>query len=1090
MTAPIWGNVPPAARILPHWVLWKVEDREKKPTKVPYTVHGARASSTASHTWAAFDEVKKAFDNGGYAGIGFVFTPQAGIVGIDLDHCRDPSTGRIDDWAVDITRRLNSYTEVSPSGAGLHVLVRGKLPEDGKGQKKGLNGPGYRKGAAIEVYATGRYFTVTGDRVEDLPADIEGRQAELDALFVELFRSEPVPGPAGEGPVHTHTAPGRSYLTDEQVVDLASRSKNGDEFKALFSGSTAGYGGDDSAADMALMNMLAFWTGGDPRMMERLFSASGLGKRDKWLKRPDYRERTIQKAISDTAEVYQPPNAAADELKEIFGGGDPNSLPERLKANPRLITDESVLSQLAAMKKNNPVDYSLAVKSLYAAGIRRSSIEAVIAKHEKKIEHEELIGPGSDVVEKAQAIAEKGDPLKYLIWQAQRNHLGDIDYQKVLLLSIASAASETSHGIQPGGNGDKGSGKSDACEAVYHLIPKDRKLDGSLSSMSLFYLQDTGQLKPGMVLFSDDVEYGPIIPIYKRSTGKFQRPSNHYTVSSGKDRKSLKLTMPERVVWWLTSVESVADEQAFDRQYPISTDSRPEHKVRVAREISDRRARKEKLLVEDEGVKVARAIIADMFENAPFKVVIPQAAKAKWLKTSDFRGQEQFWDLVDALVIIRWRQHRMDDDGWLVADDSDLVEAKALMMAHKVAHFADLTEAEVRVVGALMSGLPMTQQELTEQLGIAQCTLSLRLKSIMAKSAIITEDIDRGKKIYRLNPHMDINASYWAGVDLIDLGLDREEGYCSQPIALLQPYCSVIGVPIAMLINNSNRVPSSLLQYYENTKGGRGVSCQECGYREKCPVINLFKTPPPSPPVQTAKNYNNDKKEQQAASKDCNNRGNNLNNGTNNAISRHSKAQIRQTGDRFGDGVTANTVTPFTPEASHENIQNTVNPSPNKATHSDDGLRQPVTDIGKPTQDTARQEHFTAKAAAVTVKPRPVEESSSGPREGPGQEAPPGPEVKEQPVEKGGPAVKPDSSAAGLAGFKAAMARRKCSACEKTFPHDLALWKAKNGIFSYICPECRLKIEGDRNCGSCPVTLVGDRAAIKCNPCIYLGAPA
>jgi len=267
--------------------------------------------------------------------------------------------------------------------------------------------------------------------------------------------------------------------------------------------------------------------------------------------------------------------------------------------------------------------------------------------------------------------------------------------------------------------------------------------------MSLFYLQETGQLKPGMVLFSDDVEYEPIIPIYKRSTGKFQIASNHYTVTGGRDRKSLKLTIPPRIVWWLTSVESVANEQAFDRQYPISTDSSPEHKKRVAREIADRRARPEKRFAEDEGVEIARAIIADMMDSGPFKVAIPQAERATWLKTSDFRGQEQFWDLVDALVVMRWRQHKRNSEGWLIAEDSDLVEAKDLMMAHKVAHFADLTEAEVKVVGVLSDGVPRTQKELTEALGVAQTTVSERLKSILSKSSIITEDQDQGKKVYR-----------------------------------------------------------------------------------------------------------------------------------------------------------------------------------------------------------------------------------------------------------------------------------------------------------------------------------------------------
>ena len=210
----------------------------------------------------------------------------------------------------------------------------------------------------------------------------------------------------------------------------------------------------------------------------------------------------------------------------------------------------------------------------------------------KKVSKKPTETPES-INEKAQAIAEKGDPLKFLIWQAQRNHLGDIDYQKVLIGSIVSAASQTSNGIQPGGNGDKGSGKSDACAATYHLVPMDRRLDGSLSPMSLFYLQEKERLKTGMILFSDDVEYEPIIPIYKRATARFQQGITHFTVSGGKKREAIELKIPPRMVWWLTSVESVANEQAFDRQYPISTDSTPDHKKRVAKEIAARRTRKE-----------------------------------------------------------------------------------------------------------------------------------------------------------------------------------------------------------------------------------------------------------------------------------------------------------------------------------------------------------------------------------------------------------------------------------------------------------------------------------------------------------------
>lgn len=984
MATPQFDAIPAALRILPHWLLWKYEPgKNGKPTKVPKTIYGDSASSTAKGTWSPFDKVKAAFESGGYDGIGFVFTRDAGFTGVDLDHCRDPATGEIDEWAVAIITRLNSYTEISPSGEGVHVIVRGLLPEKAK-HKKTI--PGYQKDAAIEQYCNARFFTVTGDRLPDTPADVEDKQAELDAIYREWITPHESGGSAA-GKMPAATAGG---LTDQQVVEHARLAKNGDKFRSLWSGSLLGYNGDESAADQALMNLIAFYCDGDRSQMERIFSASALGKRDKWQTRPDYRERTIDKALEGRTEFYTPDESRAllaEKARDALAG-----LPERLKADQRAVKEPAVIEALARLESDDPVEFELILKDIKkAAGLTAATIKKLTADFKAKAESEPQKAPEDPTIkEKALAIASRGDPLKYLIWQAQRNHLGDIDYQKVLLLSIASAASETSHGIQPGGNGEKGSGKSDACDAVYHLIPEDRRLDGSLSPMSLFYLQETGQLKPGMVLFSDDVEYGPIIPIYKRSTGKFQNASNHYTVSGGKDRKSLKLTIPPRVVWWLTSVESVANDQAFDRQYPISTDSSPDHKKRVAREIADRRARPEKRFAEDEGVEVARAIIADMMDSGPFKVKIPQAERATWLKTSDFRGQEQFWDLVDALVVMRWRQHKRDSEGWLIAEDRDLIEAKDLMMAHKVAHFADLTEAEVKLVGVLSDGMPRTQRELTEALGVAQCTLSIRLKSMLSKSSIITEDQDQGKKVYRLNPNADLNASFWQGVNLIDLGIDSSESYCS----LLHGYCTVIGIPIAITINNSNRIPSSLL--YEETLCKREI----CGY-DACPWKKSFFS------IAQAENYNNDQKQHQEAARGGNNGTKTGHNNTNNDIGEPRDTTIRQAGDAV-DSSTAEDAT---------------------------------------AQDAARIQHFAEKAAEVAGKSpekTPTLETDSFTNAGP---------ATLQSDESGAVDGHAKRDAPGLAAFKEKISRRVCALCGRHFSYDLTRYDDK-GVHGWVCATC------------------------------------
>ena len=114
-----------------------MKDGAAKPTKVPYAVRtGWAASTTDPSTWATFEEaVAAAAANDAYAGIGFVFTENDPYVGIDLDNCIDAITGELTAEASSIVTAIESYTERTPSGNGLHIIVRGKLPEEGR--KKG-----------------------------------------------------------------------------------------------------------------------------------------------------------------------------------------------------------------------------------------------------------------------------------------------------------------------------------------------------------------------------------------------------------------------------------------------------------------------------------------------------------------------------------------------------------------------------------------------------------------------------------------------------------------------------------------------------------------------------------------------------------------------------------------------------------------------------------------------------------------------------------------------------------------------------------------------------------------------------------------
>jgi primase-polymerase (primpol)-like protein len=187
-------------------------------------------------------------------------------------------------WAWEIVQALDSYTEVSPSGAGLKVIVRGQLPAGRRGWDNG-NG----------MYDRARFFTLTGWRLEGTPATVEERGEALAALHARLFPPT-APRPTAEGGVPVD-------LDDAEIVRRAMGAKNGAKFSRLWLGEWSDYA-SRSEADMALCSMLAFWCGGDAARVGRLFEQSGLYREGKW-GRASYRERTVEKG-NQRAEYYTP----------------------------------------------------------------------------------------------------------------------------------------------------------------------------------------------------------------------------------------------------------------------------------------------------------------------------------------------------------------------------------------------------------------------------------------------------------------------------------------------------------------------------------------------------------------------------------------------------------------------------------------------------------------------------------------------------------------------------------------------------------------------------------------------------------------
>ena len=296
-------SLPDALSILTathNWVAWRLENVQgrDKPVKMPYNPNtGERAKPNDNSTWSSFDmatALAKKFNGG----IGFMFSEGCGYCGIDLDDVM-LSDGTLKPFAKDIVDALNSYTEFSPSGKGLHILCMLKKPLSEFGTRR--KNPELK----IEIYDDKRYLTVTGNVYGDekpiidctqilkdiYPRYWEIKQTKQDSRIQWDYNPKP----------YQDTLPPQQ-LTDSQLLERMFNSQHGHEIKQLYEGNIDGYQ-SQSEAELALCNHLAFWTDKDTGRIDSLFRHSGL-MRTKWDEKhgnQTYGQMTIDKAINSAS---------------------------------------------------------------------------------------------------------------------------------------------------------------------------------------------------------------------------------------------------------------------------------------------------------------------------------------------------------------------------------------------------------------------------------------------------------------------------------------------------------------------------------------------------------------------------------------------------------------------------------------------------------------------------------------------------------------------------------------------------------------------------------------------------------------------
>lgn len=309
-------NIPTELKNTPHWILWRSELREGKKTKVPYQINGEMAQSNNKRSWSTFPTAIKFFEKGGYDGIGFMFSKDDPFIGIDIDHC--VNEGALTELAEDVIETVQSYTEYSPSGEGIHIIAKGTLP---------LKGPGTgRKNPklGLEIYRHGRYFTFTGNNLGETP--VQDGTEQFKILFNKYLEEKPKP----EAKVSSNFSEREDIrnLPSSELWERMFSSKNGGNIKDLFQGHLIN--GDHSSTDMALCNHLAFWTDKDASKMDSMFRESSL-LREKWDKQHSgdgrtYGQMTIETAILATPSTisdFEPPE---EKKYEIYISDEPSEI--------------------------------------------------------------------------------------------------------------------------------------------------------------------------------------------------------------------------------------------------------------------------------------------------------------------------------------------------------------------------------------------------------------------------------------------------------------------------------------------------------------------------------------------------------------------------------------------------------------------------------------------------------------------------------------------------------------------------------------------------------------------------------------------
>lgn len=323
----------------------------------------------------------------------------------------------------------------------------------------------------------------------------------------------------------------------------------------------------------------------------------------------------------------------------------------------------------------------------------------------------------SEIIDKAIDILEKGDPWKFIQETWQKYHIGDEIVGELCACSFASTHLTNSQGVQLKPSGASGKGKSDALDDFAELIPAHRVFRGSMSGMAAYY---KNELRPGTVFLLDDTDLNRTEGLkntIKRATTNFQQKTKHSTVVKG---KGIELEIPERCVWWISSVSGVDDDQIGNRFIPVDVDTSSNQDSKV-HEWQTENHLFGTLPDSDDDVQVCRAMY-HLLGRELYKITIPFIKCIKWTNKENRRNWLMFIDIVMGITFHYIKQReKVGDSHWATVEDCEKAISIYKVIAERNA--TKLTAQELKVMRwwsmSAERNRPIERKDITDLLNVS-----------------------------------------------------------------------------------------------------------------------------------------------------------------------------------------------------------------------------------------------------------------------------------------------------------------------------------------------------------------------------------